>query len=188
MDWSLLHTALSKQGLVSRLASPAPRRRRFLRYIFSLLHFLQIPKSAVIAQAAPRRWRIDLAPAHIVMIDRPLQPEQVIQQALRAVADRTGAAAIGSAEADALDRLLAQALQDSGQSRVVADFLLAWWNSASCGGFDPTSLWSLDAQVAADIMTVLGLIVRSRSYPDSLGYEAEFAAIVQAWRPSLPDR
>jgi hypothetical protein len=43
--------------------------------------------------------------------------------------------AITSEEVAALERLLAHARRDSGQSRVVADFLLAWWNTGSCGAF-----------------------------------------------------
>jgi hypothetical protein len=35
----------------------------------------------------------------------------------------------------ALDRLLAIAQADTGQSRRVANFLLAWWNAGECGGF-----------------------------------------------------
>lgn len=36
------------------------------------------------------------------------------------------------AERDALVRLLKIGRSDTGQSRRVADFLLAWWNAASC--------------------------------------------------------
>ena len=81
----------------------------------------------------------------------------------------------------------AHARRDSGQSRVVADFLLAWWNTGSCGAFDLTSLWALDTDIVADMTTVFGLIGRVHRYPDSLGYEAEFKAIVQSWRPELGD-
>ena len=72
----------------------------------------------------------------------------------------------------------------------VADFLQAWRNSGSCGAFDLSSLWSLDTAIVADMTTVfglIGLIGRIHRYPDSLGYEAEFKAIMQAWRPALGD-
>ncbi len=88
-------------------------------------------------------------------------------------------------EHEALTRLLDIAARDTGQSRRVADFLLAWWNSGSCGAFDLTSLWALDAAIVADMTVVFGLIGRVHRYPDRLGYEAEFKAIVQAWRPEL---
>lgn len=90
-------------------------------------------------------------------------------------------------EIAALERLVAHAQRDSGQSRIVADFMLAWWNSGSCGAFDLTSLWSLDSAIVADMVIVFGLIGRVHRYPDSLGYEAEFRAIVRAWRPELED-
>lgn len=89
------------------------------------------------------------------------------------------------AEADALTRLIDIAKRDTGQSRRVADFLLAWWNSGECGAFDLTNLWSVDAAIAADMVTVFAAVARVCSYPDSLGYEKDFKAIVRAWRPEL---
>jgi hypothetical protein len=51
----------------------------------------------------------------------------------------------------------------------------------------PTSLWSLDTAIVADMTVVFGLIGRLHRYPDSMGYEAEFKAVVRAWRPGLED-
>ena len=45
---------------------------------------------------------------------------------------------ISEAQAAALERLIDIAQRDTGQSRRVADFLLAWWNAGECGGFDLT--------------------------------------------------
>lgn len=92
------------------------------------------------------------------------------------------------AEAQALERLLLIARGDTGQSRRVADFLLAWWNAGTCGSFDLTSLWSVDATIAADMTAVFGLVARIQRYPDTLGYEAEFNEVVKAWRPELVER
>jgi hypothetical protein len=117
----------------------------------------------------------------------PRQPDRVIAQAMLAAAGETPPASIAADEVAALERLLAHAQRDTGQSRRVSDFLLAWWNSSSCGAFDLTSLWSLDTDIVADMTTVFGLIGRIHRYPDSLGYEPEFKAIVQAWRPELGD-
>lgn len=50
-----------------------------------------------------------------------------------------------------------------------------------------TALWSLDSAIVADMAIVFALIGRVHRYPDSLGYEAEFKAIVRAWRPELED-
>ncbi len=44
-----------------------------------------------------------------------------------------------SDEKAAFHRLVAIAQRDTGQSRRVADFLLAWWNAGECGGFDLTT-------------------------------------------------
>ena len=80
-----------------------------------------------------------------------------------------------------LQRLMRIAQGDSGQSRVVADFLLAWWNADEYGGFNLTDVWAVDEKIAADMLSVFTQIVYSRSYPDALGYEKEFESIVW-WR------
>ncbi|MFK3649313.1 hypothetical protein ACI2IY_12895 [Lysobacter enzymogenes] len=101
-------------------------------------------------------------------------------EALRAVPEP-----IRPEESAALERLIAIAVTDSGQARRVADFLLAWWNAGSCGSFDLTNLWAVDAAIARDMQTVIGLIARVHQYPDKLGYGKSFDAIVRAWRPDL---
>ena len=68
----------------------------------------------------------------------------------------------------ALDRLLAIARSDTGQSRRVANFLLAWWNAGACGGFD---------------LTVARLIALKHEYPTAYDRGAQFEALVAAWRP-----
>lgn len=89
------------------------------------------------------------------------------------------------AERAALERLIGIAKSGSGQARRVADFLLAWWNAGECGSFDLTSLWALDEAITIDMLAVFAFIARVSKYPDSLGYEADFKAIVRAWRPEL---
>lgn len=54
---------------------------------------------------------------------------------------------ISEKERAALERLIGHAKRDSGQSRRVADFLLAWWNAGSCGGFDLTTAWGCDDEI-----------------------------------------
>jgi len=85
----------------------------------------------------------------------------------------------------ALERLIQIAQRDTGQSRRVANFLLAWWNAEECGGFDLTDIWQVDSAIAADIVTVFGLLADRHTYPDSLGYGVQFKQILQAWRPVL---
>jgi hypothetical protein len=88
-------------------------------------------------------------------------------------------------ERAALERLIEIAQGDTGQSRRVAAFLLAWWNAEECGGFDLTDLWGVDSAIAADMVTVFALVAGRHSYPDTLGYSRQFQAIVRAWRPAL---
>ena len=89
---------------------------------------------------------------------------------------------INTNEEAALRRLIEIAQRDTGQSRRVADFLLAWWNAPQCGGFDLTNLFSVDDAIAQDMVTVFVLVARTSKYPDTLGFGKEFEAIVRAWR------
>lgn len=96
--------------------------------------------------------------------------------------------AMSENERSALDRLIAHARRDSGQSRRVADFLLAWWNAGSCGSYDITSAWGCDDDIVEDMITVFSYASRNKVYPDKLdGYEQQFVAIVHEWRPELKD-
>lgn len=72
------------------------------------------------------------------------------------------------AEIAAFDRLLSVAQGDTGQSRKCANFLLAWFNAGSNGGFDPTDMWGLDRDLADAVVVVFGLIARWQNYPTSL--------------------
>ena len=85
-------------------------------------------------------------------------------------------------ETAALQRLIDIAQGDTGQGRRVADFLLAWWNSASCGGFDLTILWGVDSSIAQDMGTVFSGLARVHHYPDTLGYGESFQLIERNWR------
>jgi len=70
----------------------------------------------------------------------------------------------------ALQRLISIARKDTGQSRRVANFLLAWWNAQTCGGVDLTEIWALDYEIESDVVAVLEMIRRTAKYPDSIGY------------------
>ncbi len=85
-------------------------------------------------------------------------------------------------ELAALERLLDIARSDTGTSRKVANFLLAWWNAGTCGGFDLTDLWSVDTEISDDMLTILPLVRRLRAYPDVLGYREDFTQMVRRWR------
>ena len=90
---------------------------------------------------------------------------------------------ISTTELEALARLMARALSDTGQSRRCADFLLAWHNAAENGGWDPADLWAVDTAIADDILVVLQVIGRNHgSYPPELGFEREIRVIWRMWR------
>ena len=82
----------------------------------------------------------------------------------------------------ALRRLFPIALRDTGQSRRVANLLLAWHNAGENGGWDPVDLWSVDGEIAEDMLTVLRFIRQVHRYPDDLGFKKEIAAVWQQWR------
>jgi hypothetical protein len=85
----------------------------------------------------------------------------------------------------AFERLLDLARSDTGQARRVANFLLAWWNAESLGGFDIADLFALDAAIALDTATVFGWIARSPNavYPEE--YRGEIEALIERWRPEV---
>jgi hypothetical protein len=83
---------------------------------------------------------------------------------------------------EALGRLVAIAQRDTGQSRRVANFLLAWYNAEENGGWDPTDLWGLDAAIAADLLAVLHLLCEEHAYPENLGFGDELKTLWQLWR------
>lgn len=85
----------------------------------------------------------------------------------------------------ALRRLIEHAKRDTSQSRRVAGFLQAWWSPAQCGGFDFTKMWGCDEEISEDMIVVFAYVARNSRYPDTLGFEADFAGIIRAWRPEL---
>lgn len=95
---------------------------------------------------------------------------------------KSTAVEITPAQRAAIERLLQIARHDTGQSRRVADFLLAWHNATENGGWDPTDLWAVDEQIASDMLTVLNLIANARQYPPDLGFQAEIEAVWREWR------
>lgn len=94
-------------------------------------------------------------------------------------------AGLSEKEDAALRRLIQHAKRETGQSRRVADFLLAWWNPGQCGGFDFTTMWGCDEEIANDMIVVFSYVARNSHYPDTLGFESDFAAIIHQWRPEL---
>jgi hypothetical protein len=88
----------------------------------------------------------------------------------------------------ALERLIQIAQGDTGQSRIVANFLLAWWNAGECGGFDLTDVWGVDTSIRVDMLRVFALLAGCQRYPDAIGYGKYFEEIVHIWRPNSDGR
>lgn len=88
-------------------------------------------------------------------------------------------------ERASFERLLKIAKSDTGQSRRLAAFVLAWWNADSLGGFDLTELFGVDDIIAADMATIFVCLARQSEafYPDD--YREQIEAIIQAWRPEI---
>lgn len=87
-------------------------------------------------------------------------------------------------EIAALERLIEIANSDTGQSRRCADFLLSWWNAATCGGFDMTAMWGVDTAIARDMVIVFAMVARVHDYPNRgpFNYNREFSSLVAQWR------
>lgn len=82
----------------------------------------------------------------------------------------------------ALARLVALASEDTSGSRVAANFLLAWWNAAELGGFDPTEMWLLDDLAVRDLLQVASFIGRNNVYPDALIGREAVLGLIARWR------
>lgn len=85
----------------------------------------------------------------------------------------------------AFERLLKVAQSDTGQSRRVADFILAWWNARDHGGFDIADVFAVDRELAEDMATVFSFVAGRNSaiYPEE--YEKEIVALMRSWRPEF---
>jgi hypothetical protein len=104
-------------------------------------------------------WRAKPAPAGSKGNNRYEQPREEVKGMNIEVSANQKAA---------IERLIRIAQGDTRQSRRVANFLLAWWNAEECDGFDLTDLWNVDAAIAADMVTVFGLLAGLNSYPELL--------------------
>ncbi|MAX00264.1 MAG: hypothetical protein CMN72_11610 [Sphingomonas sp.] len=84
----------------------------------------------------------------------------------------------------ALTRLIPIAMSDTGQSRRVANFLMAWWNGPDLGHFEVADLFGLDRTVARDITTVIGYLGQRPGaiYIDALGFAEEMQDIIALWQ------
>jgi len=85
----------------------------------------------------------------------------------------------------AFERLLNVAKSDTGQARRVANFVLAWWNADSLGGFDIADLFAVDMAISKDMATVFTWVATRSEAEYPTVYRAEIDAIIQLWRPEV---
>lgn len=86
---------------------------------------------------------------------------------------------------EAFERLLKIARSDTGQARRVANFILAWWNADSLGGFDIADLFAVDAKIAADMATVFVWLSRQDEAVYPTEHRAAIEAVIAEWRPEI---
>jgi len=85
----------------------------------------------------------------------------------------------------AFQRLLKIARTDTGQARRVANFILAWLNADSLGGFDIADLFAVDTKIAADMAMVFSWLARQNEAIYPTEYRAEIEAIIAEWHPEI---
>jgi len=85
----------------------------------------------------------------------------------------------------AFERLLNVAHSDTGQSRRVASFLLAWWNAEVLGGFDMADLFGVDSTIAADMATVFTWLAAQDDATYPTEYRVEIEQVIAEWRPDV---
>ena len=70
-------------------------------------------------------------------------------------------------------------------ARRVANFILAWWNAESLGGFDLADLFAVDTAIASDMALVFGHIAQLSNAEYPTEYRADIEAIIAQWRPEI---
>ena len=85
----------------------------------------------------------------------------------------------------AIGRLVDVARSDTGQSRRVANFLLAWWDGDAWGHFPIADLFAVDRAISSDMALIFSSLVEHPGaiYPDAWGYREAMADLVERWRP-----
>lgn len=83
----------------------------------------------------------------------------------------------------AFERLLDVARSDTGQSRKVAAFILAWWNAESHGGFDLADLFAVDRPIAADMAQIFSWLATRADAEYPTAFRLEVEQVIRTWRP-----
>lgn len=85
----------------------------------------------------------------------------------------------------ALDRLFDVAGHDTGQSRRGANFILAWSNADSLGGFDLSDIFAVDREIAGDMATIVRGLAEApvAEYPEA--HRAQIEDLIRLWQPEV---
>ncbi len=83
----------------------------------------------------------------------------------------------------AAEKLVNLAVQDTGQGRRAANFLLAWWNAEQHGGFDFTDLTNVDREIAEAMATIVVFLAQSSDYYYPTEYRHEIEQIITRRQP-----
>jgi hypothetical protein len=82
-----------------------------------------------------------------------------------------------------LQRLIKIARSKTNQSEPIANFLLSLWDADTCGRFDFRELWNIDSDLVEDVASVVKAFAAEHRSLLELGYEEDFLALRQRWRP-----
>ena len=88
----------------------------------------------------------------------------------------------GSAEQQAIDSLFDIANSHRPDARQAANFMLAWWNAAACGGFDLQDLRQMGPRLGESVAEIMDMIWQVGCGPEHLGYSNDFKELVAKWR------
>ena len=87
----------------------------------------------------------------------------------------------------AIGRLIEVARNDTGQSRRVADFLLAWWNGPDNGHCPLLHLCNCDTTIGEDMVIIMAYLAQEATvYPDAWEYREVMVDLVERWRNAQP--
>jgi hypothetical protein len=85
----------------------------------------------------------------------------------------------------AFERLVALAKRETGQARQVTNFIFAWWNAGSLGGFDIADLFGIDEAHALDMALVFSWVATQQSAVYPTEYRADIEGLIEEWRPEV---
>lgn len=82
----------------------------------------------------------------------------------------------------AFERLLEAATSDTGHTRRAANFILAWWNADSLGGFDLAGIFAVDRDIARNMAIVVTCLAEAPVAEYPKGRRAEIENLIRLWR------